>query len=346
MTTKVVILNWNGEEFLRKFLPTVVSTIPADVGVVVADNGSTDGSERVVGEVNVILPTDRNGVEWLPLGENFGFAEGYNRALARIEADVFVLLNSDVEPRNGWLNPLLDYLDEHPDVAAVQPKILAHAQPTHFEYAGAAGGYIDRYGYPFCRGRIMQTTEQDLGQYDDTKEVFWTSGACMAIRAEAYRSVGGLDGDFFAHMEEIDLCWRLQLRGWKLAVVPQGEVLHVGGGTLPNNSPRKIYLNFRNSLCMLHKCLPESELWRLKVRMMMDRLSMFVYRLGGQKEFAEQVARAHRDYRTMRHALDVKRAEVWREAVVREPHTIWRGWIVWRTMICRKKTFKGIKKIG
>ena len=343
MTTKVVILNWNGEEFLRRFLPAVVANIPTDVDVVVADNGSTDGSERVVGEVNVILPTDRNGVEWLPLGENFGFAEGYNRALARIEADVFVLLNSDVEPRIGWLTPLLDYLKEHPDVAAVQPKILAHSQPTHFEYAGAAGGYIDRYGYPFCRGRIMQTTEQDLGQYDDTQEVFWTSGACMVVRAEAYRSVGGLDGDFFAHMEEIDLCWRLQLRGWKLAVVPQGEVWHVGGGTLPNNSPRKIYLNFRNSLCMLHKCLPESELWRLRVRMAMDKLSMLVYRLGGQREFAEQVARAHKDYRTMRPALDIKRADVWREAVVREPRTIWKGWIVGRTMICRKKTLKGIK---
>ncbi len=339
MTTKVVILNWNGEKFLSKFLPSVVATIPTEVGVVVADNGSTDGSAKVVEEVNSAIPTEKKSVEWLPLGENFGFAEGYNRALARVEADVFVLLNSDVKPRNGWLTPLLDYLDEHPDVAAVQPKILSYDHPDHFEYAGAAGGFVDRYGYPFCRGRIMQTTEKDCGQYDDTREVFWTSGACMVIRAEAYRSVGGLDGDFFAHMEEIDLCWRLQLRGWKVAVVPEGEVLHVGGGTLPNNSPRKIYLNFRNSLCMLHKCLPESELWRLRVRKWMDWASWLVYRLSGRRELAEQVARAHKDYRTMRPMLDIKRTELWRESVVREPHTIWHGWIVARYALGRKKYF-------
>lgn len=341
MTTKVVILNWNGEDFLRRFLPSVASNIPNGVGIVVADNGSTDGSERVVGEFGSANPEAI--IEWLPLGENFGFAEGYNRALARVEADVFVLLNSDVEPLEGWLAPLLAHLETHPEVAAVQPKILSYAEPDHFEYAGASGGYIDRYGYPFCRGRIMQTVESDCGQYDDVREVFWTSGACMAIRSEAYRMAGGLDGDFFAHMEEIDLCWRLQLMGWKLAVVPSGVVRHVGGGTLPNNSPRKIYLNFRNSLCMLHKCLAESNLWRLRVRLFMDRLSVLVYRLGGNKEFAEQVSRAHKDYKTMRPQLDAKREIVWREAVVREPATVWRGWIVGRYMLCGKKRFRGIK---
>lgn len=338
MTTKVVILNWNGERFLSEFLPSVVATLPAGVGVVVADNGSTDGSAGVVEQFNATA-ANLSTVEWLPLGENFGFAEGYNRALRRVEADNYVLLNSDVQPLEGWLQPLLDYLEQHPEVAAVQPKILSHDRPDHFEYAGAAGGFVDRYGYPFCRGRIMQTVERDAGQYDDTREVFWTSGACMLIRAEAYHKAGGLDGDFFAHMEEIDLCWRLQLMGWKVAVVPSGRVLHVGGGTLPNNSPRKIYLNFRNSLCMLHKCLPESGLWRLRVRRWMDWASWLVYRLSGRREFAEQVARAHKDYRTMRPVLDTKREALWREAVVKEPRTIWHGWIVARYALGRKKFF-------
>ncbi|MBQ2796727.1 MAG: glycosyltransferase family 2 protein [Tidjanibacter sp.] len=338
MTTKVVILNWNGERFLSEFLHSVVATLPAGVGVVVADNGSTDGSAGVVEQFNATA-SNLSTVEWLPLGENFGFAEGYNRALRRVEADNYVLLNSDVQPLEGWLQPLLDYLEQHPEVAAVQPKILAYDRPDHFEYAGAAGGFVDRYGYPFCRGRIMQTVERDAGQYDDTREVFWASGACMLIRAEAYHKAGGLDGDFFAHMEEIDLCWRLQLMGWKVAVVPSGRVLHVGGGTLPNNSPRKIYLNFRNSLCMLHKCLPESGLWRLRVRKWMDWASWLVYRLSGRREFAEQVTRAHKDYRTMRPTLDTKREALWREAVVKEPQTIWHGWIVARYALGRKKYF-------
>ena len=332
MKAKVVILNWNGEEYLRRFLPLVVASVPEGVGVVVADNGSTDDSFGVVQQEEL-----QSRVEWLPLGENFGFAEGYNRALAKVEADVWVLLNSDVEPAEGWLQPMLDYLQTHPDVAAVQPKIRAYHSRDHFEYAGAAGGYIDMFGYPFCRGRIMQTVEQDKGQYDTACELFWASGACMAVRADAYRAAGGFDGDFFAHMEEIDLCWRLQLMGWKVAVVPESVVYHVGGGTLPNNSPRKIYLNFRNSLCMLHKCLPESELWRLRVRVCMDRLSQAVYWFTGKREFAQQVGRAHRDYRTMRTALNAKRHAIHSEAEVREPSTVWHGWIVGRYVLGRKR---------
>lgn len=325
MTTKVVILNWNGEDFLRRFLPRVVASLPTEgVGVVVADNGSTDGSAEVVCEGGF------SGVEWLPLGENWGYAEGYNKALAQIEADLFVLLNSDVEPADGWLEPLVDFLAHNPEVAAVQPKILSYLQPDKFEYAGAAGGYIDRFGYPFCRGRIMGRVESDRGQYDDVQPLFWASGACMVIRAEAFRAAGGFDGDFFAHMEEIDLCWRLQLMGYKIGVVPASVVYHVGGGTLPNNSPRKIYLNFRNSLCMLHKCLAESELWRLRVRRVMDNLSCLVYLITGKREFARQVRRAHADYRAKRRGLDMKRAAVQESAVVREPNTIYRGWIVGR----------------
>lgn len=319
LNTKVVILNWNGEEWLSKFLYRVAESLPEWAALVVADNGSEDSSSEVVARVE--------GVEWLPLGKNYGFAEGYNRALAQLEGEVFVLLNSDVEPAEGWLTPLVEVLENNPQVAAVQPKVLSYSEPEKFEYAGAAGGHIDRYGYPFCRGRIMGTTERDWRQYDTAERLFWASGACMAVRAEAWRKAGGLDGDFFAHMEEIDLCWRLQLLGYEIMAEPRSVVYHVGGGTLPNNSPRKIYLNFRNSLYMLHKCLPEGERWRLGVRMWMDRLSWVVYILTGKWSFAREVCRAHRDYRKARPALDDKRSLI---NPTHSPTTIYKGWIVWK----------------
>lgn len=318
LNTKVVILNWNGEEWLRKFLPRVVATLPEWAQLVVADNGSKDSSREVVAHFE--------GVEWLPLGKNYGFAEGYNRALGDMEGEVFVLLNSDVEPAEGWLTPLVEMLENNPQVAAVQPKIRSYSEPERFEYAGAAGGFIDSFGYPFCRGRIMGTTEHDRGQYDTPERLFWASGACVAVRAEAWRKAGGLDGDFFAHMEEIDLCWRLQLLGYEIVAEPRSVVYHVGGGTLPNNSPRKIYFNFRNSLYMLHKCLPEGERWRLGVRMWMDRLSWAVYILSGKWSFAREVLRAHRDYRKARPALEIKRSAL---PHIR-PATIHKGWIVWK----------------
>lgn len=319
--TKVVILNWNGAEWLSRFLPRVVATTPAWASVVVADNGSTDNSEEVVGGFESVL--------WLPLGENYGFAEGYNRALSGMDGDIFVLLNSDVEPTEGWLEPLVERLVNELAVGAVQPKIRSHSTPEIFEYAGAAGGFIDRYGYPFCRGRIMSRVERDEGQYDTPCKVFWASGACVAIRAEVWRKMGGLDGDFFAHMEEIDLCWRMQLAGYDVEVAPASVVYHVGGGTLPNNSPRKIYLNFRNSLAMLHKCLPDSELYRLGIRRMMDWLSWGVYLVTGRWSYARAVAKAHRDYRKSRPQLDVKRRRVQSRVVRKEPATIYPRWIVW-----------------
>lgn len=327
LKTKVVILNWNGEEWLTRFLPRVVATLPEWATLVVADNGSTDSSEEVVGR--------HDGVEWLPMGKNYGFAEGYNRALGEMEGEVFVLLNSDVEPAEGWLTPLVEQLASDDTIAAVQPKILSYTEPTKFEYAGAAGGYIDRYGYPFCRGRIMGTTEQDYGQYDTPEQVFWASGACMAVRAEAWRKAGGLDGDFFAHMEEIDLCWRLQILGYKIVAEPRSVVYHVGGGTLPNNSPRKIYLNFRNSLCMLHKCLPEKERWRLRQRMWMDRLSWVVYVLTGKWSFAREICHAHSDYKRMRPSLDEKRKGI--STTPHPPSTVYKGWIVWQRFVGKKK---------
>ena len=328
IATKVVILNWNGAEWLTRFLPRVVASVPSWATVVVADNGSTDTSEEVV--------SGFEGVEWLPLGENYGFAEGYNRALKGMEGEVFVLLNSDVEPTEGWLEPLVERLVDEPTVGAVQPKIRAYNSPEMFEYAGAAGGFIDRYGYPFCRGRIMGNVERDESQYDTPCKLFWASGACMAIRADVWRKMGGLDGDFFAHMEEIDLCWRMQLAGYDVEVVPTSVVYHVGGGTLPNNSPRKIYLNFRNSLAMLHKCLPESELWRLRVRRTMDWLSWGVYVVMGQWSFARAVMEAHRDYRKSRPQLDSKRRRVQSGAVKEELATIYPRWIVWRNFMGKR----------
>lgn len=329
LSTRVVILNWNGEKFLAQFLPKVVATMPAWASVVVADNGSTDSSEGVV--------RGFEGVEWLPLGENYGYAEGYNRALAQLEGDVFVLLNSDVEPAEGWLEPLVAHLEANPQVGALQPKIRSWAAPDYFEYAGAAGGRIDKYGYPFCRGRVMSHVEKDEGQYDAAEPIFWASGACLVVRSEVWRKLGGLDGSFFAHMEEIDLCWRMQLMGYEIECEPRSVVYHVGGGTLPNNSPRKIYFNFRNSLSMLHKCLPEGQMWRLGVRKAMDWLSWGAYVLSGRWSFARALCRAHRDYRHQRAELDAKRRELWSNVVCPEPKTIYPKWMVWQYVVRGRK---------
>lgn len=226
MRLYIVILNWNGSAYLQRFLPVLLRHTPADgVEVVVADNGSTDDSLAVLGRD---FPT----VRVMPLERNYGFAEGYNKALFRLESDYFLLLNSDVEVTEGWLQPLLDYMDGHDDVAACQPKIRSCHRRTHFEYAGAAGGFIDRLGYPFCRGRVLGTVEEDRGQYDDARDLFWVSGAAFCCRADVFRALGGFDDDFFAHMEEIDLCWRLQLMGWRLRVVPRSRVWHLGGGSV------------------------------------------------------------------------------------------------------------------
>ena len=251
--TAIVILNWNGRKMLERFLPSVVDRSSDMAEVIVADNASTDDSLTWLGEHFPQVPT-------FALDQNYGFAEGYNRALQQVEAKYYVLLNSDVEVTPHWLDPLVRFMDEHDEVAACQPKLRAVADHGAFEYAGAAGGFIDRLGYPFCRGRIFDMVEHDDGQYDEPMEVHWATGACLMIRAEDYWSVGGLDGRFFAHNEEIDLCWRLRLRGRKIFCLPQCHVFHVGGGTLPKDNPRKTFLNFRNNLTMLYKNLPEEEL--------------------------------------------------------------------------------------
>jgi GT2 family glycosyltransferase len=285
MTVKIVILNWNGRAHLERFMPSVVGATPYPV--VVADNGSTDGSVALLREK---FPS----VEVVELDRNYGFAEGYNRALEHVEADIFVLLNSDVQTPAGWCEPLVELLAVQPDIAAVQPKIKSLADPSKFEYAGAAGGFIDALGYPFCRGRILKTIEEDRGQYDDRRDIFWASGACMAVRARVFRELGGFDARFFAHMEEIDFCWRAGLAGWRIAVEPRSEVFHLGGGTLSQGSERKIYLNFRNSLMMLRKNRGGAVVW---LRMVLDGGSAMVYLLTGRWRFFRAVVRAHRDYR-------------------------------------------------
>ncbi len=301
----IIILNWNGEKLLREFLPSVVKNTNADLGrVVVVDNHSTDGSW-------ICLEQEFPDVERVLFEENFGFAGGYNRAIEMIEAEYVVLLNSDVEVAPGWLEPLVAVLDRDERVAAVQPKILAYRDKNKFEYAGAAGGYIDYLGFPFCRGRVMDTTEQDYGQYDDEVDVFWATGASLCIRRDVYRVAGGLDEAFFAHMEEIDLCWRLKNGGYALKVVPSSVVYHLGGGSLPMNHPRKLFLNYRNNLLMLHKNLCAKQ--RKKIffaRVLLDTMAGGLFLLKGQWSNTRSVIRAYKAFREMRKVYPVPERSV------------------------------------
>lgn len=266
----IVILNWNGAKLIRQFLPSVINFSKGDLTeIIVADNGSTDNSLE-------ILRNEFPGVQLLDLNQNYGFARGYNEALKQIEADYFVILNSDVEVTSGWLRSPINLMESNPEIAAVQPKILSYHQKTLFEYAGAAGGFIDRYGYPFCRGRIFNELETDCGQYDQTTEIFWATGACMFVRASQFHEAGGFDADFWAHMEEIDLCWRLKNLGYKIVYTPESTVYHVGGGTLAYDNPKKLFLNFRNNLWLLFKNLPGKQLVSvLFIRMVLDALAAF-----------------------------------------------------------------------
>ncbi len=268
--TAIVILNWNGEELLSRFLPSVVEHSQIEgVEVIVADNGSTDQSIS-------FIETNFATIKVLPLGENHGFAKGYNEALKKIDADNYILLNSDVEVTSGWVQPMIDLLNENEEVAAVQPKILSWNEKDTFEYAGAAGGFIDRLGFPFCRGRILNVMEKDEGQYDQVTSVFWASGACMAVRASLFHKAGGFDSDFWAHMEEIDLCWRLKNMGYQVQFTPFSKVYHLGGASLSYGNPKKLYLNFRNSLWLLYKNLPRRKFYQvLLVRMVMDGMAAF-----------------------------------------------------------------------
>ena len=335
MKVAVVILNYNGVEHLRRFMPTVVDGCK-QADLYVADNGSTDDSLKM-------LEREYAAVKRVVLDKNYGFAEGYNRALAQLEGyDCFVLLNSDVMTPENWLAPLIEKLESDPTIAVVGPKIMSVAEPSKFEYAGASGGFIDYLGYPFCRGRILSETEVDHGQYNDSREVFWVGGAAFCIRADVYRALGGLCGDFFAHMEEIDLCWRVQLAGLKVVVEPKSMVFHLGGGTLKTNSPRKIFLNHRNNLAMLFRCAsPMQRAVVAVVRPVLDLAAALSYRLKGDKEGARAVFAAWRDFLRWHSRLSAERKAI-RKDVKRESQYIYKGAIVWRYLLGNRQFEKNI----
>ena len=293
----VIILNWNGEKLLREYLPSVIETTDSSIAdVIVADNGSTDSSVE-------LLRKEFPQVKLLEFSENYGFAEGYNRAIKETNYPYTVLLNSDVATTDGWINVLYDYMEANPNVGACQPKIRAYTNKTHFEYAGAAGGFIDRNGYPYCRGRIFDTVEEDKGQYDEVMPIFWATGAALMVRSQLYIDAGGLDKDFFAHMEEIDLCWRILLTGSEIMAVPQSVVYHLGGGSLPASNPRKTYLNFRNNLLMLHKNLPDETRGKtLFIRRLLDTVAWAKYMATFDFKNANAILKAHNDFKKMRKA--------------------------------------------
>lgn len=286
-TVAVVVLNWNGKHFLEKFLPCLLKSTYPKLSIYVADNGSTDDS---VAFVRDHYPE----IRLLSNPSNEGFAKGYNTALEQVSADVYVLLNSDVEVPPGWIEPVISLMEADPSIAACQPKIIDWNHRDRFEYAGGSGGWIDRYGYPFCRGRIFDALEKDEGQYDDVAPIFWASGAAMFIRSSVFQQVGGFDPYFFAHQEEIDLCWRIHHAGYRVFACPDSVVYHVGGGTLPQGSPRKIFLNFRNNLIMLWKNLGFWErAWKIPYRMMLDLLSAAKNIVIGKWPYVTSVIRAH-----------------------------------------------------
>ncbi|MEE4115760.1 MAG: glycosyltransferase family 2 protein [Marinilabiliaceae bacterium] len=290
MKTAVIILNWNGIDLLKKFLKDVNDKSRAVSELWLADNGSTDGSLEWIKST---FPD----IRIFESGQNLGYAGGYNAALEHIDAELYVLLNSDVEVTENWLTPIIEAFKGDEALAACQPAILSYNNKEFFEHAGAAGGFIDRYGYPFCRGRLFDYCEKDEGQYNDSAEIFWASGACLAIRAGAWKKSGGFDADFFAHMEEVDLCWRLQNMGYTIKAIPDSKVYHVGGGTLPYSSPAKIYYNFRNSLYMLHKNLPgKGFLFNILKRLFLDGLAAARFLLSLKLKAFWQVLRSHIAY--------------------------------------------------
>ena len=329
MKTAVVILNWNGLQHLQHYLPSVVATTP-DADIVVADNGSTDGSVAW-------LKAEMESVRLVLLDKNYGFAEGYNRALKQLEGyDTFVLLNSDIEPTQGWLQPLLEQLERNSDIAVVVPKILDDKCREKFEYAGAAGGFIDVLGYPFCRGRILSMVERDEGQYDTVCDVMWGSGAAFCCRAEVFSELGGFADEFFAHQEEIDLCWRVWLSGHRVVVEPRSKVYHLGGATLSTDSPLKTMLNHRNNLAMLFRCAsPAQRLLVAVVRPALDFMACLLYALQGKKQSARALFQAWRDFLLWHPRLQAERKAI--RTNVRQEAPVYRGSIVLRYLLGKRK---------
>lgn len=331
-TVAVVILNYNGKPYLEKFLPSVVQH-SRESQVFVADNASADGS---VAYVQTHFP----GVRLIQLDANYGFTTGYNKALQQVTADYYLLLNSDVEVTPGWLAPLLALMESDVRIAACQPKIKSYYRKTFFEYAGAGGGMLDKYGYPFCRGRLFDTIEEDQGQYDDTTEVFWATGACLMVRAKTYWQTGGLDDYFFAHMEEIDLCWRMQQAGYRIMYCGASTVYHVGGGTLPRSNPRKTFLNFQNGLLVLYKNLPPEQLWQtLLVRLVLDGLAALRFLLAGSGRDCMAVFQAHLAFYRNFGRFAQQRKTAARTSGQFTGKLLYRRSIVYAYFMRRKKTF-------
>lgn len=334
----VVILNWNGKKLLEQFLPILLQHTPGDLAeVIIADNASSDDSLEFLRE-------KYPDIRLIILDQNYGFAEGYNKALNILDHEYVVLLNSDVEVSPGWLTTAVEFLDLHPDVVALQPKLLAYKDKTLFEYAGASGGYMDVYGYPFCRGRVFDQIEKDQGQYDDVVEVLWATGACLFVRLNEYKEAGGLDTSFFAHQEEIDLCWRLVSRGRKIVCFPSSVVYHVGGATLAMEHPRKTFLNFRNNLLMLYKNLPDQYLKKvLFVRWFLDMLAAFVFLLKGYPSNANAVLKARREFKRNKKNYKSVRKENLSKSLSGLPEQIYSKSLIFAFHIKRKKTFNQLE---
>ncbi len=330
----IVILNWNGANMLRQYLPSVLEYSRDEAVVYVADNASTDESITLLKE---LFPE----VKLILLEKNWGFAEGYNKALEQVDAEYYLLLNSDIEVTKGWLTPLLAFMDAHAEVAACQPKLLSIYQRDSFEYAGACGGYLDRYGYPFCRGRVFDVVEKDQGQYDEPAKIHWATGAALLVRARIYKEVGGLDGRFFAHQEEIEMCWRMRIRGYQLYCLPESKVYHVGGGTLPKSNPMKTYLNFRNNLTMLYKCLPEKDLKSvMRWRWFLDYLAAFQTLLLKRNvgDF-KAIFRARRDFKRWRRDFKNDRQQIQQSRVAAHDAEFAPFLLLWRYYAKGCKTF-------
>ncbi|MFP4091101.1 MAG: glycosyltransferase family 2 protein [Cyclobacteriaceae bacterium] len=332
----VVILNYNGLSFLQQFMPSVTRH-SRGYRVIVADNASTDLSLS-------FLENHYPEVEIIRLKENYGFARGYNEALQRVEATYLILLNSDVEVTHDWIAPLLRMMDEDPTIAACQPKIRAYHRKEYFEHAGAAGGFIDLLGYPFCRGRIFEEVEKDLGQYDDARQIFWASGACFFVRKEVFTALGGFDDSFHAHMEEIDLCWRINAAGWKVMYQPESLVYHVGGGTLPVSNPHKTYLNFRNSSAMLYKNTPLQSLWwKLSLKLILDLAAAARFLSAGKTQDAKAVIKAIFDFLKNRPVWSVKRRKNrFLYSKIRKTQVVYPGLMIIEYFVKRKKAFRDL----
>lgn len=330
----IVILNWNGVKLFPDFLPSILEHSQGEnIEIIVADNGSNDNSLAY-------LETNFPSIRLIDLENNYGFAKGYNLALEKIEADYFVLVNSDVKVEKGWIAPCIKQFENDKRIAAVQPKVLSFNQPENFEYAGAAGGFIDKFGYPFCRGRILDHVEKDENQYNTASEIFWATGACMFVRAETFKNAGGLDADFWAHMEEIDLCWRLKNQGYKIVYEPQSVIYHLGGGSLEYGNPKKVYLNFRNNLFMLYKNLPEKSFKRtLFLRMVLDGAAAAKFFLSFEFAAFGAVVRAHAAFYKSWPLLKAKRKELQKLAIVNKHEQMFHQSIMWKFFLQKKHKF-------